>query len=582
MGVVNRTLRRRAAARARVQSGFVCLCWALSGILVGGASLAKSAVAQEQPNPLSQGPATNGATEPALVVTLASLDKLTNDINYITGVVGQPQAGAIFSMMTGQMTRGLDTTQPIGVIVPLVDGAPEPIALIPTSDVKQLLKSIEAQTGPADEQADGTLIIAIGPNVVYIRQMGNWAVVARNQELLDLAPANPNALFQGMGNEYDIAVRLQVQQVPPEVREMLVGQLRQGFEQAMAQQAEGDDQSARQIAEGTIKQLEMIINDTDELKFGWNIDQPQKQMFVDVSMSAVAGSPLAGIYQGQQPIPSAFSGVIRNNAAAYYHAAASVSPETIAQTRSGLDGSLAAIRNAIANAEKLNDQQRADINELVDRIVKIAVDSMAEGKVDMGALLMADDSNFQFALGSFVADGQEVARLAKDLAAKVKDEPKAPRFFFDQETYRGVVMHRVEADVPASEDEVRRIFGETLKVHVGTGPKSVYLAIGDQSESLMKELIDGGEQNGAAQPSLGQLRVQLLPILQYAQSIEANDAIAAMIDALSRAPDPGLITAIANTIPNGQSTRIVLGEGLLQAIGAAARQAQQNRQGDQF
>jgi hypothetical protein len=582
MGFVNlphRHLSDRRGGRHVLASAYsVLLCPVIAGLLIVG-----PIAAQDKLSPQAESaPGAATSTEPALVVTLASLDKLTNDVNYITGVVGQPQFGAIFTMMSGQFTRGIDTTQPIGFVVTLVDGAPEPIGLIPTSDVKQVLKSIEPQTGPVDEQPDGTLIIALGPNVVYIRQVGNWAVVARSSDLLDSAPANPGALFQGMGNEYDIAIRLKVQQVPKEVRGMLVGQLRQGFEQAMQQQAEDEQESTRQMAEGTIEQLEMVINDADELNLGWNIDQVGKQMNFDMSFTAMPGTNLAQMYGGQHPIASAFASVVRPDAAGYYHAAASISPEAIDQMRTSVDGSLSAVRKAIENAGDLNDEQRADINEMIDRVVKLTVASVSEGKMDFGALLLADETDFRFAFGAFVADGQEAAQVVKDLAEKVKNEPKAPRFLFDQEQYKGVTMHLVEADVPANEDEVRKIFGDTLKVHLGTGAKSVYLAVGNNSEALMKEIIDSSGDRAVAQRHVGQLRLTLLPVLRYAQSIEPNDSIAAMIDALSRAPDNGVVTAIADSIPNGQSTRFTIGEGVMQAVGAAARQAEQARQADQF
>ena len=48
-----------------------------------------------------------------------------------------------------------------------------------------------------------------------------------------------------------------------------------------------------------------------------------------------------------------------------------------------------------------------------------------------------------------------------------------------------------------------------------------------------------------------------------------------MIDALSRSPDTGELTVVQESITNGQELTVKVGEGLLQAIGAAARQAQQ-------
>ena len=516
------------------------------------------------------------ATEPVLVVTIGSINKLMQDVNYVTGAVGQPQAGGMFSMMASMFTRGIDTTQPIGILVPLVNGAPQPIAVVPTKDVKQVLKSLEAQTGPADELSDGkTLVIALGANMVYIRQVGDWAVLAPSSELLELAPADPTTLFEGMGNDYLIAVRLKMQQVPAETRGILTAQLRQGFEQAMAKQNNDDAEAGREVAEATLKQLDQFINETDMLKFGINVDQAGKQIVMDGSFTAVPGTQLASVYSGTQAIPSQFASVIREDAAAFYHAATSISAEAVEQTRSSMKTTLSAVENAIANEDKLNDVQRAEISAMIDRVADLGLRTVAEGRADIGALLLADQQQFQFVFGAFVADGNEAAQIVKDLAAKIENEPGAPTFLFDQSTYKDVTMHVVEADVPESEDEARRVFGDKLRVHIGTAPKAVYAAVGKNSEAAMKELIDaGGADTGANRP-VGQLRLKLMPILQFAQSVEANDALAAMIDSLSRASDPGLLTVTQKSIPFGQESHITIGEGMLQAIGAAIQQAQQ-------
>lgn len=573
MGFSNRSIRRRIATTAlAVVALFVA---APLSVLVPASALAQEKLQQQG------GTDALNATEPVVVVTLGSVNKLMQDVNYITSAIGQAQIGGMFTMMAGTFTAGIDTTQPIAVIVPLVDGAPQPIALVPTADVKAVLKRLEAQTGPADELDDGTLVIAVGASTVFIRQTGNWAVLAPKRDLLALAPADPAALFKGMGNDFDIAVRLKMQQVPADARGMLTAQIRQGFEQAMAQQGDRDTEAARKMAEGTMQQLEQFINETDELRFGINIDQESKQVVMDGSFTAVPGSKLAAMYGGQRAIPSQFASVIRTEAAAFYHAATSISPEAVEQTRQSVSTSLTAVRNALANEDNLSPAQQAEISQLIDRVADLAIDSIAEGRADVGALLLADQNDFRFVFGAFVADGNEAAQLIKDLAEKVENEPDAPRFKFDQSNYKGVTMHLIEADVPQREDEARRVFGETLRVHIGTGEKTVYASVGKDSEALMKELIDSGKtDNGEQNRPVGQLRFTLLPILQFAQSIESNDALAAMIDALSRSSDLGELTVVQKSIANGQASRITLSEGLLQAIGAAAQQAQQARMQD--
>ncbi len=511
------------------------------------------------------------ADEPVAVITLGSIGKLIQDANYITGAAGQPGAGGMFQMAAATFTNGIDSTRPIGMIVPMVNGMPDPIVVIPTSDIKRVLKTLEAQLGPVDELDDGTLVIAVNANTVYIRQTADWAFASRTRDTLNLAPGDPTTLFKGMGNNYDLAFRIRMQQIPPETRNMIVAQMRQGFEQAMANQ---EDEAGREMAENSIDQMEMVLKESDKIDFGLNIDSTLQQILLDFTFTVVPGSKLASIYGEQQAIPSKFASVIRKDAAAYFHAATAVSQEAIQTARDRLENTLSTVRTAMANEADLPAEQQAEINKFIDRIANFYVDSLAEGKLDMGAMLLADQNEFRFAMGGFVADGSEAAQIAKDIAAKIENEPGAPTFKFDQGNYNGVTMHVIEKEVPAGEEQVRKVFGDVLRVHIGTGEKAVYVAAGKDSETLVKNLIDAGTEDPSfAQRPVSQMRVTMLPILKFAQSMDDNAAIAGMINALSGAVDPGEITMVGQAIPNGSKTRITIGEGLIKAIGAAAEQA---------
>ncbi|PHQ33473.1 hypothetical protein [Rhodopirellula bahusiensis] len=548
----------------------------------GIASPFTSVMAQEKLTPGGGSAVAGQSTEPVVVVTLGSIDQLTRDLNYLSGAIGQPQLGGMFAMMAGTFTQGIDTSQPVGIVVPLIDGAPEPIALLPTSNVKTVLKRMEAQVGPADELDDGTMVIAIGANTVFIRQVGNWAVLARNRAVLDNAPADPSAVIGEMGSDYDIGIRLEVQQVPPPMRDALIGQIRQGFDQAMKQQQNGDE-AAMEYAAQSIEQLEQIIDQTKDLMIGIDIDSANRRVLLETEFTAVPGSKLARMYDGQKPIPSAYSSVVRDDAAGYVHFASSIGPEALEQAQTSVDGAMQMLGSALSQTDKLSESEQAEATDMIRRVVELMMDSAKEGKSDFGALLLTDANKLQFALGAFVSDGYEAASIVKDVAAKVQGHGDAPRFEFDVKKYKDVNMHLVEADVPADEDEVRKIFGEQVRVHIGTGPKAIYVALGDDSLPLMKQLIDAEATPVAPTGNtLMQVEVNLMPILQFAQSIENNDAIAAMIDALSRADDAGELRIVSEAIDNGQISRFIIGDGMLQAIGAAARQAQQAKMNQGF
>ncbi len=549
------------------------------------------AIAQEQPQPSGETQPAGGvnSTDPILVVTVASLNKLMQDVNYITGVMGQPQAGGMFTMMAGTFTQGLDTTRPIGILVPMVDGAPEPIGVIPSNNVEMMLKRLEAQTGPADRLDDGTLVVAAGPALVYIRQVGNWAVVARNPDLIDLVPADPMPLMQGLGDDYDVAFRLNIQEIPLPLREMLVEQLSQGFEQAMARQ-QGGDQDVTELSQMQLDQFNRLIREADQLKFGLNINPTKRIISIDTQFTAAAGTSLARMYAGQQPIPSMFSAVLRGDAALRYHAASSISPEMIETAGTNVTALKAGLRKALADRDEVDEEVRAEIEVMLEGLIDIAVKTMQEGKIDAGVIAVADDGMFRIAGGSFVHDGKEVAAWIKQLAEKLRNVGDAPEFRFDESEYNGVTMHSVVIDIPAKEEELRRMFGAQANIKLGTGPQSFYFAIGQGSDQVMQGLIDsaGADQGDLDQRPLGQARLKLLPILRLVQSIKPNESLAAVIDSVALGGDNDYFSVVNHAIPNGQSGYVEIGEGIIKAIGAAIREAQtmqmqqQQRGGGQF
>lgn len=542
----------------------------VSVLPVGSRQLA----AQDQTQP-ARADAATASTDPIVVMTVASLNKLMQDVSYISGVMGQPQAGGIFTMMAGSVTQGLDTSRPIGILVPMVDGAPEPIGVLPTADVESMLKRLEGQTGPADKLDDGTFVVAAGPSLVYIRQVGQWAVIARNRELIDLVPADPMSLMTGLGDNYDIALRLSIQEIPLGLREMLVDQLSQGFEQTIARQQGNNDQMA-ELSKSQLDQLNMLIREADKLMFGININPNKRVMSIDTEFTAAPGTTLAEMYAGQLPIPSKFTAVLKGDPAIRYHAAASVSPKLIESSSASMDMVMASVQKALDDQDRIGDDVKAEIEEMLGGLVDLINKTMMEGKYDVGVIGMAGDNMLKLAGGMFVHDGDEVAAWVKKLDAKLSQIPDAPKFSFDESTYKGVTMHSVVIDIPARAEESRRLLGEKAVITLGTAPQAVYFAFGQGSVTAMRALIDSADVDTgdlAARP-LGQMRVKFLPLLRLAQSMKPNDAVAAVIDAIAVGGDSDYVSLVANVIDNGQTSNIEIGEGVLKAIGAAIREFQ--------
>jgi hypothetical protein len=566
-----------------ISSTFLALTALITSLFmpsIGGLNLASVACAQDRAPLGSAGRAdanVANSTAPVLVVSIASLNKLMQDVNYISAAAGQPQAGGMFTMMAGGFAQGLDMSRPIGVIVPIVDGAPEPIAMVPTPDVETMLKRLEAQTGPIDRLDDGTLVVAAGPALVYIRQVGPWAIVARQKELLDLAPANPMSLLEDLGDNYTLSARLNVKEIPAGAREDLIAQIRQGFESAMAKQGQ-DGEGLQAASNDSIGQIEQLIRESAELMVGININPTEKIVTLESKFIAADGTEMAEMYAGQKAIPSKFASVIDDKNAMYYHAAASIGPKVIERTRESIDSAKLMISKAIEDSDELDDEAKGQVNELSNAVIKLIMQTIEEGKFDIGVQSIADDGQLELAAGMFVSDGDAAAQLAKDLADKLKGTPDAPTFVFGEETYNGVTLHSVKVAIPAKEAELRQMFGPEAIIKIGTAPKAVYLALSADSANSIKSFIDQGmETDDPADRPLGQMQVSLLPYLRLAQSIKPNDLVASMIDTLSQNADTDYVALQSNVIENGQTSYFEIGEGILKAVGAAVRELQMQR-----
>jgi len=522
------------------------------------------ATAQEKLPQESGNAAAGNVTEPVIVAKLGSLNQLMQDVNYIATAIDQAQLGGMFSMMAATFTQGIDPAKPIGVLVPLVNGMPQPVVMLPTSDIKGVLKRLEAQTGPADELDDGTLVIAVGANTIYMKQQGDWAVGAGAREHLGAAPADPTSMLDELGDGYLFAAMVKPQIVSEDVRTMLIEQINQGFEQAMQAQAEATEQ-AREVAENSLEQLETMINDTESMKLGVKVDQTAKQIVMDMTFIGEEGSSLADLYNGQKAIPSQFASVIRDDAIAYVHSATSIGPKAIDQAKGTMKSMLKAADDMIAEQD-IGYEVQTEVSAYLERIGELVVDSISEGRADFGAAVVETDSGVGFVGGAFVSDGGEVEEIFKEIADKVEYVDGAPTFKFNTEKYEGVDLHVVNADIPADMEEARQVFGDSLEVHLGTGEKAVYVAIGNEAPELMKKLIEQGANDTPGDRPIGQANVQLLPILEFVQGLDENDTISTMVDALSRSTDPGIVNVVANNIENGQEIQVTLSEGTLKAM----------------
>jgi hypothetical protein len=287
-------------------------------------------------------------------------------------------------------------------------------------------------------------------------------------------------------------------------------------------------------------------------------------------MTAVAGSRLAKQVEQSAQAKSSFAAFLVPGAAATLNFVAPVAKEDVEQTRALIEGIKANVQKELDNDPNLDAPRRAAAKELIAGFIDVMQKTLEEGKLDGGAALLLEPKSLNFVAGGLVADGAKVEGLFKRLADLAKDEADAPEIKLNSGKHGDVNLHTISG--PNDDPKAREILGDKINIVLGTGPKSIYLAFGKDAEGLLKKTIDQVAQQGPTAVPPSQLNVSLLPILKFAASVDDNPIVPALVSVLEK-NGKDKITIVSEVRPRGTNTRILVEEGVLQAIGEGVKQS---------
>ena len=141
----------------------------------------------------------------------------------------------------------------------------------------------------------------------------------------------------------------------------------------------------------------------------------------------------------------------------------------------------------------------------------------------------------------------------------------------------GVGRYRIryhDLAVAVPDDEyVNKIFNGELEVCIGAAENAVYVSMGTTPKTHLQKMIGASKAAPAKKIMPLQFVVKMLPLLKFAQSMEDNPAVAAMIDGLESGNDHVRVNVMP--ISSGFTYRFELEEGVLELLGKAAVSGQQ-------
>jgi hypothetical protein len=510
--------------------------------------------------------------KPAVVISLGSIDQLMGNIGYLTRAAGSPEVGAIVQIMSGQYIEGLNTKQPVGGYVTFTP-QPTGVVFLPVSDFNMVVAKIEEMVGGLQDVGDGVKKLTL-QREIFLKEKDGWVFVSDQRANLDKLPADPTQLLEGLPETYDVAIRANVQSVPKELRQMLLSEIKEGFERTVANEANEDKRRAqKEIGGRVIEEIVRFADEADQLTVGWGTDKKAGKTFIDFSATAIAGTTLASEINSAVTAKSDFTGFLLPDAAATFHFTAPVPKENVQQMVTMLNKARDKAIEQIGKDKDLpNDEARATAKEIVGSLTAVLQKTLEGGKLNGGAALRLAPQNINFVAGGLVADGKSVEKDLKRLVELAKQSKNNPyvEVKFDAATHGGVTLHTITVPVPAREEQARKILGEKMLTVIGTGATSVYFAFGNDSMELLKQVIDGSAAaTGETSPMT--LNVSLAPIMAFAASVDDDPIVAGLSEALKKGQGKDHIAISSKAIPRGVAYRVEVEEGVLQLIGQAAK-----------
>lgn len=511
---------------------------------------------------------------PVATVVIAPVERTLEDVAWLIEAVNVQGFSGLVKVMGDSYTTGLDKSKPMGVIVTLEEGMPKALVCLPNLNHKEFFEKLSEASLQVDELGKDLYEVAVGPQLLVAKVTKDWIFVGQNEEAVENVPKNPSELFGDYHTRYTMSVKIDLQQIPDELKETAIENLRAGFEGAMQNapnQTEEQKEAAAEMGELQMAQIEEMINSTQQVVLGWQIDSGKQQVYLDGAVLYTAGSKLAKQMEAQANLKSGFTGLtLPGSSVDLRFTSLATNEDDKKVAKQSMENSLDQIEAQLENSN-LPENITDAIQEFAEGFVEIFGKTIDEGVIDGAASASVADDVLRVVIGGRLADGHA---LEAELKSLVEELPKTNevKIEFDVGKHNGFNLHRVSIKVPSNEARAKAMFGDSVKIMIAGGDKAAIIALDSTGDATIKAAIDSIK----AKPSVDvkspvQGVVRLTGLLKYAQTLSPNPILENTINELSKYTGKDSVSVNSTILPRGMVTRLTIDEGVLRAAGSAAQ-----------
>jgi hypothetical protein len=521
------------------------------------------------------------SAKPVAIVSVAPIRETLNDLAYVTRMAGMEDQGELLRLTLGAAVSGIDKDRPIGLYFVPKDDEFQGVAFIPLAPegLKTILKMYKERLGEPKDVGGGILQVGMG-NTVFIKEVTSpnqqsWLFAAADKEHLANLPQDPASVLGDLPKTYNVAGKIIVPNIPEKLRKMAIDEVKLGVERYLESQggrnAELNREEVRAQSKNQVAQIERLINESEELLIGIGIDEQGKRIVQDIRFLAKEGSSLAKTMAMQIDLKTSFAGFLMPDASVSVGVAGKTSPEDIAQAGATLQAIRGHLSKHIDDSPDIPGDKREAIKALLVPVFDVLTKTIATGRVDGGLTVVLMPKSLSFAAGGLCADGATVEKILRSVADLGKDINNFPKLQLNTGTIGDMKLSRLTAPIPPN-SPARDVLGDTLEIIVGVSPGSVIIAGGKDAEGLLRKVLDSSAQNRDKAVLPVQVNVAVLPIAKFMKSFDENPNINSVITTLEQTGNDR-VTVTSTPATRSSTTRIEIQEGVIKAVGAAAKKA---------
>jgi hypothetical protein len=430
---------------------------------------------------------------PLVVINAASVDRLRTNARFMFETAERPDMVDVvdkWTVTTLKELKGIDRTRPFGMMMYLPAsfiGTPIGISYIPITNLDDALETIAYGRGTATpvDGKRGCHEIRYGESfVIRTRQIGGYLFLVGpdgNEETMEKNFPDPAKLTSRLSSQYDIAVSLQIKNVPPTMRALFLEYLKTSS-QAELQQRDGEPESAYRLrranGDSWLELIDRVVTQGEEFTIGGRMDPEARKAHIDFEIAGTSDSKLAKFFQDMAGKRTYFGNLLQNPSTFTMSASWLLSDKQRPLMANFFD---AAKKDIGAETDKNNIDGAAKV---MDPLFKVLMATADAGHVDLIVQLVGTEKGkFALVAGAKVIGNRNLPNQMTDLLQFVKDNARGnatiEKLEIGANEIESIPVHRLPVNPPDKPGQ--RMFGETAYLYIYPSPQAFWVAFGGDS-----------------------------------------------------------------------------------------------------